>query len=72
MPLDRGDAILTFHLADCEALQLVGFSLERLFLAESTELVTRCLCIYRLADKSRAVLGNSVFIGRNCVWITAE
>lgn len=72
MPLDCGDTIFTFHLADCEALQFAGFRLERLFLAGSTELVTRCLYIYRLADKSRAVSGNSVFIGRNCVWITAE
>lgn len=72
MPLDCGDTIFTFHLADCEALQFARFRLERLFLAGSTELVTRCLYIYRLADKSRAVSGNSVFIGRNCVWITAE
>lgn len=57
MPLDCGDTIFTFHLADCEALQFAGFRLERLFLAGSTELVTRCLYIYRLADKSRAVSG---------------
>lgn len=72
MPLDCRYVIFTFHLADCEALQFVVFSLERLFLAESAELVSWCLYIYRLADKSRAVSGNSVFIGRKRVWITAE
>lgn len=72
MLLDCQHAIFTFCSADCEALQFSVLSLEGLFLAESAELATLCLFIYRLADKSRAVLGNSVFIGRKRVWIAAE